>query len=98
MGLATGTHCGNNLVNGPLDGVTIDAGHEIAEANTDVIPGAAWVDASPDRLETGDKCQYYNLKNVAFSTGTFPVQPLGHFAGFPTNEYLISSPPTMVVE
>jgi hypothetical protein len=77
-----GTDCGNYSVNNSvLDGVTIVASHEYAETETDPWVGAgagyeAWDDSHGNAGETGDKCAggaSYN-KNLAFSTGTFPIQ------------------------
>jgi serine protease len=73
-----GYYCGNNSVNrgaaGKLDGVTIIAGHELAETQTD--PGVGgWWDAFGN--EIGDKCAWKHLQNTNFGTlGTFPTQPL----------------------
>jgi hypothetical protein len=72
--------CGTNKVNagaaGTLDGVTILAGHEYTESQTDPFLDA-WMDA--DGAENADKCLQWGLggyfKNVTFSTGTFAVQP-----------------------
>lgn len=60
------TLCGQNFVNandnsfgnGYMDGYSIVAGHEVAEAATDATPGtnAAWRDSSGS--ETGDKCAW----------------------------------------
>jgi serine protease len=65
--------CGAYSVNGPLDGVSIVAGHELAEAITD--PGLnAWYDAGGD--EIADKCAWQGVANVSLAGRTFPVQPL----------------------
>lgn len=71
-----GFSCGEGSVNHPglLDGVSIVSGHEVAETQTDPQPSSGWVDASG--AENGDKCAWKNLKDVSFSTGSFPVQPL----------------------
>jgi serine protease len=74
-----GSNCGANLVNGPdgtLDGVSIIAGHELAEAITDPLPNVqtAWQDAGAN--EIGDKCAYTNLDDITTSTGIYAVQPL----------------------
>lgn len=70
--------CGANAVNagtaGKIDGVTIVAGHELAETQTDPA-GGGWYDASGN--EIGDKCAWRRLQNTSFgSFGTFPTQPL----------------------
>jgi hypothetical protein len=76
------TTCGMNRVNagaaGYLDGVSIYAGHEYAESETDPFLNS-WADANGD--ENADKCLQYNLgsgwfANVTLSNGrTFAVQP-----------------------
>ena len=58
---------------GGLDGVSIVAGHEIAETITDPEL-SAWFDAGQN--EIGDKCAWTNLSTITTSTGTFVVQPL----------------------
>lgn len=73
-----GYACGANAVNagaaGKLDGVTIIAGHELAETQTDPT-GGGWYDAYGN--EIGDKCAWRNLRDTNFgSFGTFPTQPL----------------------
>ncbi|MDQ1455048.1 MAG: hypothetical protein QOH28_668 [Actinomycetota bacterium] len=75
-----GTTCGANKVNagaaGLLDGVSILAGHEYAESETDPFMNT-WMD--PDLNENSDKClqwQYSGyFRNAAFTSGTFAVQP-----------------------
>ncbi len=73
-----GFSCGNNSVNrgsaGRLDGVSIIAGHELAETQTD--PGnGGWWDAPGN--EIADKCAWWHLRNTSFGAGgTFPTQPL----------------------
>lgn len=74
-----GSNCGEGLVNGPdgtLDGVSIVAGHELAEAITDPLPGVhtAWQDAGAN--EIGDKCAFTSLDDITTSTGIYAVQPL----------------------
>ena len=73
-----GSSCGENLVNsgsaGTLDGVSIVAGHEIAETVTDPEPYSGWADSSDQ--EIGDKCAWINLFDLSTSHGTFAVQPL----------------------
>ncbi|MDP9008006.1 MAG: hypothetical protein M3N91_04750, partial [Pseudomonadota bacterium] len=68
-----GSACGANSVSGPLDGVSIVEGHELAEAITDPLLNA-WKDASNN--EIGDKCAWTDLTDIATSLGTFAVQPL----------------------
>jgi serine protease len=71
-----GANCGEGLVNGSggtLDGVSIVAGHELAEVITDPLLNA-WFDTGGN--EIGDKCAWTNLGNVTTSAGTFAVQPL----------------------
>jgi serine protease len=81
-----GAGCGANSVNqqnnafgnGYLDGYSIVAGHEYAEAVTD--PGNqmgvqdGWNDASGS--ENGDKCAWTGLQNISLGGNTFAVQPL----------------------
>ena len=71
-----GYSCGAGSVNAPgtLDGVSIVGGHEQAEAETDPQPNSGWIDSSNG--EIGDKCAWTGLRDTAFSTGTFPTQPL----------------------
>ena len=73
-----GYACGANSVNsgtaGYLDGVSIVAGHEVAESESDPEPNTGWLDSSGE--EIGDKCAWTGLADVAFSSGTFAVQPL----------------------
>jgi hypothetical protein len=71
-----GANCGAGFINHPgtNDGVSIVAGHEIAEAQTDPQPPSGW---SGSFGEIGDLCAWDpSSGNVSFSTGTFPVQPL----------------------
>lgn len=53
-----GALCGAGAVNNPgtLDGVSIVAGHEVAEAITDQFPAGGWLDQNG--LEIGDKCEF----------------------------------------
>ncbi len=72
-----GANCGagfNNL--GPTAGITIVAGHEFAETETDPFPSTGWTDGSGS--EIGDKCAWNGATtNVAFAAGvTLPMQPL----------------------
>ena len=68
-----GYACGANVVDGPLDGVSIVEGHELAEAITDPLLNA-WIDAGGN--EIADKCAWESLSNIALPGGTFPVQLL----------------------
>jgi hypothetical protein len=80
-----GAGCGANSVNqnnafgnGYLDGYSIVAGHEYAEAVTD--PGNqmgvqdGWNDATGS--ENGDKCAWTGLQNISLGGNSFAVQPL----------------------
>lgn len=81
-----GAGCGANSVNsqndafgnGYLDGYSIVAGHEYAEAVTDPdnLMGSqdGWNDVSSS--ETGDKCAWTNLQNIQLGGQEFAVQPL----------------------
>ena len=73
-----GFNCGNNAVNsgaaGLNDGVSIVAGHEYAESQTDPQPVSGWNSTGG---EIGDVCAWnFGLKNIALATGSFAVQPL----------------------
>ncbi len=72
-----GQNCGANFINpgpgGLLDGVTIVAGHEIAEAQTDPNPPSGW---SGGNGEIGDLCAWQNIQNTPFWHTTYPTQPL----------------------
>ncbi len=72
-----GQNCGANIINpgpnGLLDGVTIVAGHEIAEAQTDPDPPSGW---SGNNGEIGDLCAWQNIQNTPFGNTTYPTQPL----------------------
>ncbi len=68
-----GSACGANTVSGPLDGVSIVEGHELAESITDPLLNA-WIDASGN--EIGDKCAWTDLSVITTSLGNFAVQPL----------------------
>lgn len=72
--LDAGTSCGENSVQGPLDGFSIVEGHEYAETLTDPEPSSGWVDASGE--EIGDLCAWQNLFAIGLSTGSFAMQPL----------------------
>lgn len=76
-----GANCGagfNGL--GPNAGITIVAGHEFAESETDPFPNTGWVDGGG--AEIGDKCAWIGTGSqgaagdVALSSGSFPVQSL----------------------
>jgi hypothetical protein len=75
-----GAACGANFNGlGPNAGITIVAGHELAETITDQFPSGGWLDGSG--AENGDKCAWISsgqgaAANVTLSTGTFPVQSL----------------------
>ena len=76
-----GASCGANFNGLGADaGITIVAGHEMAETITDQFPNSGWVDSSG--AENGDKCAWIPTGNqgaaadAPFSTGTFPVQSL----------------------
>lgn len=80
-----GAGCGMDSVNaddafghGYLDGYSIVAGHEYAEAvtdpdNTDGVQDG-WNDATTS--ENGDKCAWTGLQNIQLSGKSFAVQPL----------------------
>src|SRR5205814_76193 len=80
-----GSGCGMDTVNaddafghGYLDGYSIVAGHEYAEAVTDpdnfnsVQDG--WNDATTS--ENGDKCAWTGLQNITLGGKPFAVQPM----------------------
>ncbi len=75
-----GASCGANFNGlGPNAGITMVGGHEFAESVTDPLPNGGWLDSGG--AETGDKCAWIAsgqgaAADVAFSTGTFPVQSL----------------------
>jgi hypothetical protein len=70
-----GVSCGVGSVNSPgtLDGVTIVAGHEQGETETDPQPNTGWLDSSGE--ENGDKCAWTGLENNP-NAGGYPTQPL----------------------
>lgn len=71
-----GAGCGARTVNGAagnLDGVSIIAGHELAEVITDPLLNG-WTDSSG--LEIADKCAWTNLANITTAAGRFAVQSL----------------------
>jgi hypothetical protein len=81
-----GAGCGENSVNktndafghGYLDGYSIVAGHEYAEAVTDpdnqMGTQDGWNDVTTS--EDGDKCAWTNLQNISLDGHQFAVQPL----------------------
>ncbi|MHB8571953.1 MAG: hypothetical protein ACYDAY_03210 [Candidatus Dormibacteria bacterium] len=78
-----GASCGQGFVNfpGTLDGVSMMAGHEMAETETDPLPNTGWLDSVT--YENGDKCAWISpgsgqgsAQDVSFSTGSFAVQSL----------------------
>lgn len=77
-----GTHCGMNFVNagaaGFMDGVTIVAGHEYAESETNPLQNAWYAGPSTAQDENGDLCNGPSNKALTtsfqFSTGTFAIQ------------------------
>jgi hypothetical protein len=72
--LDAGASCGEDSVQGALDGFSIVGGHEYAEAVTDPEPPSGYVD--PNGEENGDLCAWTNLGTVSLATGTFAMQPL----------------------
>ncbi len=70
-----GASCGAYSVNsnGILDGVTIVAGHELAEVETDPNASSGWIDSSGE--ENGDKCAWTGLIDNP-NAGGYPTQPL----------------------
>ena len=75
-----GASCGANFNGLGLDaGITIVAGHEMAETVTDQFPNGGWLD--PSGAENGDKCAWISsgqgaAADINLSTGTFAVQSL----------------------
>ena len=75
-----GASCGahfNGL--GPDAGITIVAGHEMAETITDQFPSGGWLDSSG--AENGDKCVWISsgqgaAADITLHTGSFAVQSL----------------------
>lgn len=68
-----GTLCGANSVGGPLDGVSIVTGHELAEALTDPVPFTGF---SENKTEVADLCAWSELESVPLSGQPFAMQPL----------------------
>jgi serine protease len=76
-----GVSCGANFNGlGSKAGITIVAGHEMAETETDQFPSSGWTDSGG--AEIGDKCAWITTgqqgaaANITLSTGTFAVQSL----------------------
>ena len=75
-----GAACGANVNGlGANAGITIIAGHEFAETETDPFPASGWVDRIG--AENGDKCAWIKsgqgaIATISLSTGTFAVQSL----------------------
>ena len=72
-----GASCGANFNGlGASAGVTIVAGHELAETITDQFPNGGWLDRNG--AENGDKCAWSSATSNQPMGGTssFPVQPL----------------------
>lgn len=75
-----GASCGANFNGlGPNAGITIVAGHEMAETVTDQFPNGGWLDSGG--AENGDKCAWISsgqgaAAEIHLSTGNFPVQSL----------------------
>lgn len=81
-----GAGCGTNSVNktndafghGYLDGYSIVAGHEYAEAVTDPGNQMGFQDGWNDvqTMENGDKCAWIGLQNISLGGSNYAVQPL----------------------
>jgi hypothetical protein len=71
-----GPSCGANFNGlGNTAGVTIVAGHEMAETITDQFPNGGWLDRNGE--ENADKCAWSSATaKEPMGTGSFPVQPL----------------------
>jgi len=75
-----GANCGANFNGLGADaGITIVAGHEMAETITDQFPSTGWLDGNGE--ENGDKCAWISSgqgasATIKISTGTFAVQSL----------------------
>lgn len=75
-----GANCGANFNGLGADaGITIVAGHEMAETMTDQFPNGGWLDGNG--AENGDKCAWISSgqgasADITLSTGTFAVQSL----------------------
>lgn len=70
--LDAGSGCGENSVQGALDGFSIVEGHEFAETLTDPALSAYWDAAG---YENGDKCAWTNLFAQSTPYGSFAQQP-----------------------
>jgi serine protease len=81
-----GANCGANRVNqqndafghGYLDGYSIVAGHEYAEAVTDPANQLGFQDGWNDYStnENGDKCAWTGLQNISLGGNQYAVQPM----------------------
>ena len=75
-----GASCGANFNGlGPVAGITIVGGHEMAETITDQFPNGGWLDSSGE--ENGDKCAWITSgpgasADITLPTGRFAVQSL----------------------
>ena len=71
-----GPSCGANFNGlGSTAGITIVAGHEMAETITDQFPNGGWLDRNGE--ENADKCAWSSATSRQSMGGTsFPVQPL----------------------
>ena len=76
-----GASCGANFNGlGATAGITIVAGHEFGETETDPQPSTGWLDSAG--AENGDKCAWIQsgiqgaAADITLSTGTFAVQSL----------------------
>ena len=71
-----GANCGANFNNLGADaGITIVAGHEMAESVTDPFPSTGWTDSKGS--EIGDKCAWNSATaDETLGGSVFPVQPL----------------------
>jgi serine protease len=67
-----GSGCGAYAVGSVTDGVTLTAGHEQAETETDPQPNTGWLDKNGQ--EIGDKCAWVSLTNSAVPP--YATQPL----------------------
>ncbi|HEX6550967.1 MAG TPA: hypothetical protein VF117_09875, partial [Gammaproteobacteria bacterium] len=75
-----GSSCGANYNGmGPNAGVTMVAGHELAETISDQFPSGGWTDSGG--AENGDKCAWISSGQGAsaiekIGSGSYPVQSL----------------------
>jgi hypothetical protein len=72
--LDAGGSCGADSVRSQLDGFSIVAGHEYAEAVTDPEPASGWNNSANG--EIADECAWYDLGALNLTTGAYAVQPL----------------------